>query len=223
MNIKRIALVLVLVLLTVGGGIGYTYHSERTPERAMSELQAGIKSRDYNKVKQYADLGALIETTYDESTKIMADNIESLSKTYPQDWFFRHDTAFMQNYIAARRGDDLVFIQRTLDFYMDQQATPLSRVEGQAKWVSDEMTKFEDSYTADVKSVQQKDGMALATVEFTGKDTEYGRLVPHLTVVLELTRQPDEHWKVTRVHNVDEAFDPVLKGIEDYCTLQGWQ
>ena len=146
MNIKRIALVLALVLLTVGGGIGYTYHAERTPEHALAELQAGIKSRDYNKVKQYADLGALIETTYDESTKIMADNIESLSKTYPQDWFFRHDTAFMQNYIAARRGDDLVFIQRTLDFYMDQQATPLSRVEGQAKWVSDEMTKFEDLF-----------------------------------------------------------------------------
>ena len=128
MNIKRIALVLVLVLLTVGGGIGYTYHSERTPERAMSELQAGIKSRDYNKVKQYAVLDTLVASTYDESTKIMADNIGSLSKTYPQDWFFRHDTAFMQNYIAARRGDDLVFIRRTLDFYMDQQATPLSRV-----------------------------------------------------------------------------------------------
>lgn len=223
MNIKRILTVIVVLLVVVGGGIGYTYQSERTPEHAMAELMNGLAAKDYNKVKQYADVDALIENDYDESTKILATDIAKLHELYPKDWFFCHDTAFMQDYIAARRGDDLVFIRRVLDFYMDDKAVPLSKAEGQAQWLSSEMVKFADNYTAKLTSVQKQGGTAQATVVITGKDTDYGRLVPQLTLTVELTQQADGHWMATRIGNVSEAFYPVVKGIEDYWTLQGWQ
>ena len=113
MRRKNILLILLLLLLAAGGGIGYTYQAERTPEYALAQLADGVKSRDYDKVKKYADVDRLITSTYDESTAVLADNIQALHETYPQDWFFRHDTAFMKNYIAERRSDDIVFIQRS--------------------------------------------------------------------------------------------------------------
>ena len=221
MDRKRILLGIV-VLLLIGGGIGCIYQAERTPEHALSELMDGIKEKDYSKVDQYADIDALIASTYDESTQILAEDIDRLQTMYPQDWFFRHDTAFMQQYIADRRGDDLVFIHRVIDYYMDPKAVPVSKAEGQAKWLSDEMVKFEDSYTVELKSVQRQGETAQAEFVIMGKDTDYGRLVPQLTVAVQL-QQDDGQWKVMRVSNVREAFDPVVKGIEDYWTMQGWQ
>ena len=223
MPMKNIMLILLLLLLAAGGGIGYTYQAERTPEYALEQLVDGIKSRDYDKVKKYADVDRLITSTYDESTTILADNIQALHETYPQDWFFRHDTAFMKNYIAERRSDDIVFIQRSLEFYMDQKLMPISRSDGQAKWVSDEMGKFEDSYSAELKSVQKKDKQAIAVFNITGSEDPYGKLVPQLVITAELEQQSDGHWQVVHIANIEEAFYPVVKGIEDYWTLQGWQ
>lgn len=222
MRMKNIMLVL-LLLLAAGGGIGYTYQAERTPEYALDQLADGIKSRDYDKVRKYADVDGLITTTYDESTTVLAENIQALHETYPQDWFFRHDTAFMKEYIAGRRSDDIVFIQRSLEFFMDPKMVPISRSDGQAKWISDEMVKFEDSYTAKLKSVQKKGKNAIAVFEITGSDDSYGKLVPNLTIEAEMQQQDDGHWQVVHIANIEDAFYPVVKGIEDYWTLQGWQ
>ncbi|TYZ23345.1 hypothetical protein [Selenomonas ruminis] len=223
MRMKNIMLILFALLVAAGGGIGYTYQAERTPEYALEQLADGVKSRDYDKVKKYADVDHLITTTYDESTAVLADNIQALHETYPQDWFFRHDTAFMKEYIAGRRSDDIVFIQRSLEFYMDPKLMPISRSDGQAKWVSDEMAKFEDSYSAELKTVQKKGKTAIAVFEITGSEDAYGKLVPHLTIEAELEQQADGHWQVVHLANIEDAFYPVVKGIEDYWTMQGWQ
>jgi len=223
MRRKNILLILLLLLLAAGGGIGYTYQAERTPEYALAQLVDGVKSRDYDKVKKYADVDRLITSTYDESTAVLADNIKALHETYPQDWFFRHDTAFMKNYIAERRSDDIVFIQRSLEFYMDPKLMPISRSDGQAKWVSDEMGKFEDSYSVELKSVQKKDKKAIALFAITGHEDSYGKLVPQLSITAELEQQEDGHWQVVHLANIEEVFYPVVKGIEAYWTLQGWQ
>ncbi|SFT76175.1 hypothetical protein SAMN02910356_01991 [Selenomonas sp. GACV-9] len=223
MKIKHILLAVLAVIVAAGGSIGYSYQAERTPEYALAQLMDGVKSRDYDTVRRYADVDNLITTTYDESTKILADDIVNLNKTYPQDWFFRHDTAFMQQYIAERRSDDMVFIQRVLELYMDPEITPISRMDGQAKWIADEMTKFGDSYDVSVRSVQTDGTRAMAVVDIKGKDTDYGRLVPQLTLKVDMEQQDDGHWQAVHIANTAEAFYPVVKGIEDYWTLQGWQ
>lgn len=223
MRMKNIMLMLLMLLVAAGGGIGYTYQAERTPEYALDQLADGIKSRDYDKVRKYADVDGLITTTYDESTTVLAENIQALHETYPQDWFFRHDTAFMKAYIAGRRSDDIVFIQRSLEFFMDPKMVPISRSDGQAKWISDEMGKFEDSYTTDLKTVQKRGKTAIAVFEITGSEDSYGELVPKLTIEAELEQQDDGYWKVVHIANIEDAFYPVVKGIESYWTLQGWQ
>ncbi|TYZ27463.1 hypothetical protein FZ041_11250 [Selenomonas caprae] len=223
MKMKHILLAMLAVLIAAGGSIGYSYQAERTPEYALAQIMDGVKAHDYDTVKRYADVDGLIATTYDESTKLLADDIENLHKTYPQDWFFRHDTAFMQQYIAERRSDDIVFIQRTLELYMDPAITPISRMDGQAKWIADEMTKFADSYDVRVESVQTNGTQAVAVVGITGRDTAYGRLVPQLMLKVDLQQQEDGHWQAVHIANITEAFYPVVKGIEDYWTMQGWQ
>ena len=222
-KMKVILAVLLLIVLAAAGASAYAYQSERTPQYALEQLAEGLANRDAAKIHRYADVESVVTTSYDESTDILAVHIEDLHQTYPQDWFFRHDTAFMKDYIANRRSDDLVFIQRCIEFYADDNLTPISRSDGQAKWLSDEGVKFRDNYTVSLKGVEQKGDTAFATIEFTGKDTDYGRLVPHLTAIAELHQRSDGHWQLTRFSNVGEMFYPIVKGIEDYWTMQGWQ
>jgi len=224
MNKKMKAmLVLLVVIMAAVGASAYAYQAERTPEYALEQLGVALAKRDGEAVQRYVDIDSVVTQAYDESTTLLADNIAALHAAYPQDWFFRHDTAFMRDYIAQRRDDDLVFIKRCLDFYGDENMTPISRSDGQAHWLADETVKFRDNYTCELKGVQVTGQTAKATLVFTGKDTDYGHLVPQLTAVVELEQQKDGHWQIKRFANVPEMFNPLVKGIEDYWTLQGWQ
>lgn len=219
----RALLVLLVVIVAAAGASAYAYQAERTPEYALEQLGVAIAQRDGAAVARYVDVDSVITQSYDESTAILVDQIAELHAQYPQDWFFRHDSAFMRDYIAQRRSDDLVFIHRCLDFYGDGDLTPISRSDGQAKWLADETVKFRDNYSCELQGVQVKGQKAEATLVFTGKDTDYGRLVPQLRAVIELEQQKDGHWQIKRFANVPEMFAPIVKGIEDYWTLQGWQ
>lgn len=84
--------------------------------------------------------------------------------------------------------------------------------------------KFTQHYSAKLQGVERKGGdWAEATFLVTGDDSDYGRLVPQMTVKVELVQKSDGHFQVTHITNTDEIFDPIVKGIEDYWTLQGWQ
>ena len=213
-----LALTLVAVLCTAA----FAYSRERTPEYALGEIAAGIGARDYEKVSRYADLQSIAMGSYDESTAILCRDIEKLSRMYPQDWFFRHDTAFMTKYIADRREDDLALIQDIMKFYLTGN-TPITRHEGEARWIADETAKFLQEYDAEVVKVETEGKNAVATIAIKGHDSDYGRLAPKLTLKVALEEQEDGRWKVVRVSNVKELFYPVVDGIENYWTMQGWQ
>ena len=83
---------------------------------------------------------------------------------------------------AGRRDSDLALIGRTLTFYLQPKETPVTRTDGEAHWLANETRKFEDHYTAKVTGIEEKDGTAIATIEITGDDSDYGKLVPSLTV-----------------------------------------
>nr|WP_317430094.1 hypothetical protein [uncultured Mitsuokella sp.] len=71
--------------------------------------------------------------------------------------------------------------------------------------------------------MERKGDWAEATFTITGDDSDYGRLVPELTVKAELMQHEDGHFQVMRISNIEDMFAPVVKGVEDYWTLQGWQ
>lgn len=218
---KGIIAVLVLVALFCTAAV-YAYSRERTPEYALGEIAQGIQSRDYDRVARHADLSALVRAAYDESTAILCQDVEKLSRMYPQDWFFRHDTAFMTKYMADRREADLKLIMDAVKFCLTGE-TPVTRQEGEARWIADETAKFLQEYDAEVVKVEEEGGSAVATIAIKGHDTPYGQLAPKLTLKAALEQQSDGRWKVVRVSNVKELFYPVVDGIENYWTLQGWQ
>ena len=216
-------MVLVLLLAAVCSAVVFAYARERSPEYALAEIAQGIQARDYDKVAEYVDLPALVSAAYDESTAILCRDIEKLSRMYPQDWFFRHDTAFMTAYIEERREADKAFALRAMEMYLDREARPLTRTDGEARWIADETQKFLEDYDAQVVKVEEEGGSAVATIALKGHDTPYGRLAPELTLKAALEQQSDGRWKVVRVNNVKELFYPVVDGIENYWTMQGWQ
>lgn len=222
MNLKKIAMVVLACLLITAGVMGFAYESERTPEYALQQAAEGISRRDYAKVARYVDLEGLVTQSYDESTAILSRDVAKLNKQYPQDWFFYHDTAFMEKYIAERRSEDIALILRTIQLYLDPEMQPVSRADGQAKWISDEACKFHEEYEVEFGKVQKDGKRAIASFAVIGHDSDYGRLAPRLEMQVELSEQPDGHWRVERVANVQELFAPVLKGIEDYWDMQGW-
>ncbi|MFV0637225.1 hypothetical protein [Mitsuokella sp.] len=219
---KGFIAILILVLVAIGVS-GYCYQSARTPEYALDQLMEGVKEHDESKVQRYADLSSIVTTSYDMSTEILARDIGVLQKEYPEDWFFRHDTAFMKKYIAERRNDDIVFINRSLEFFLNPSLTPIGENDQKAQWLAGEADKFTQHYTAKLDNVERKGDWAEATFTIKGDDSDYGRLVPEMTVKAELMQHEDGHFQVMRISNIEEMFPPVVKGIEDYWTLQGWQ
>lgn len=222
-NLLRILTATLLVAIFATVGLVYAKTAERTPEYALEKIIQAVNDKDEATLARYVDTDALATATYDEGTAILARDIEKLHALYPADWFFRHDTAFMTDYIAERRTDDLALISRTLDFYFHPSETPVTRVDGNAHWLANETRAFEDHYTAKLAGVEENGNTAIATIDITGDASDYGQLVPTLTVQAELTQQADGHYMLTRITNGEEIFYPIVKGIEDYWTLQGWQ
>lgn len=218
-----ILIAVLLVALFAVCGLVYAKSAEHTPAYAIEQIAAAIQAKDEETLARYVDLDGLSAATYDEGTAILARDIEKLHALYPADWFFRHDTAFMQSYIAARREGDLALIRHTLTFYFHPDETPVARADGDAHWLANEARAFEDHYTAKLTDIKQNDGSAIATIELTGDESDYGKLVPALTLQVELTEQADGHYQLTRILNGEDIFYPIVQGIEDYWTLQGWQ
>lgn len=222
-NLLRVLTATLLVAIFATVGLVYAKTAERTPEYALEKIIQAVNDKDEATLARYVDTDALATATYDEGTAILARDIEKLHALYPADWFFRHDTAFMTDYIAERRTDDLALISRTLDFYFHPSETPVTRVDGNAHWLANETRAFEDHYTAKLSGVEENGNIAIATIDITGDTSDYGQLVPTLTVKAELTQQADGHYMLTRITNGEDIFYPIVKGIEDYWTLQGWQ
>ncbi|WP_028129950.1 hypothetical protein [Selenomonas sp. AE3005] len=219
---RFLSILLVLVILACGT-LAYGYQAERTPEYALQEIMTGVVKRDQPRVEKYVDMDRLLASTYDESTAILVRDIEKLHRLYPQDWFFRHDSAFMQKYIADRRDNDLKFIKESFTYFWDEKKLPVGKTQGEAKWIAGEAEIFQRDYSARLGEVVKDGNKAVAIVYIKGSDTTYGRLVPELTLKAALEQQSDGHWQVVGLSNVEEVFYPVVKGIEDYWTLQGWQ
>lgn len=219
---KGFIAILIIVLVAIGVS-GYCYQSSRTPEYALDQLMEGVQERDMKKVQRYADLTSIVTISYDQSTEILERDIGVLQKEYPDDWFFRHDTSFMKQYIADRRDNDIVFINRSLEFFLTPSLTPIGENDQKAQWLAREADTFTKHYSVKLDKVERKGDWAEATFTITGDDSDYGRLVPELTVKAELMQHEDGHFQVMRISNIEDMFAPVVKGVEDYWTLQGWQ
>ena len=222
----RLGAILFLAAALIGGAYtGYCYHRDRTPEAALHAIARAVVTEDRKLFDEYVDEDAVLVAMHEEATTLLADNIAALHERHPSDWFFRHDTAFMYDYMAERRAADIAFTRLMLDFYFDEARVPVTKEDGNARWGSDEVRAFAAHYTASLESPVITGDRAMVNVIVRGDDTDYGRLLPEGSVTMELARQTDGRWKLVGAHT-DTArtngFYALIDAAERYWEFQGW-
>ena len=219
------ALVLLVAALIGGAYTGYCYHRDRTPEAALHAIARAVTTEDRKLFDEYVDEDAVLAAMHEEATALLADNIAALHERHPSDWFFRHDTAFMYDYMAERRAADIAFTRLLLDYYFDAERVPVTKEDGNARWGSDEVRAFAAHYTASIELPVITGDRAMVNVIVRGDDTDYGRLLPEGSVTMELARQTDGRWKLVGAHT-DTArtngFYALIDAAERYWEFQGW-
>ena len=222
----RLGAILFLAAALIGGAYtGYCYHRDRTPEAALHAIARAVVTEDRKLFDEYVDEDAVFAVMHEEATALLADNIAALHERHPSDWFFRHDTAFMYDYMAERRAADIAFTRLLLDYYFDAERVPVTKEDGNARWGSDEVRAFAAHYTASIELPVITGDRAMVNVIVRGDDTDYGRLLPEGSVTMELARQTDGRWKLVGAHT-DTArtngFYALIDAAERYWEFQGW-
>lgn len=224
-RLRLSALVLLVAALIGGAYTGYCYHRDRTPEAALHAIARAVTTEDRKLFDEYVDEDAVLAAMHEEATALLADNIAALHERHPSDWFFRHDTAFMYDYMAERRASDIAFTRLLLDYYFDAERVPVTKEDGNARWGSDEMRAFAAHYAASLEPARIAGDRATVNILVRGDDSDYGRLLPEGSVTMELAQQNDGRWKLVRIIT-DTArtngFYGFVDAAERYWELQGW-
>ena len=219
------ALVLLAAVLIGGAYTGYCRYRDRTPEAALHAIARAVLTEDRKLFDEYVDEDAVLTAMHADVTALLADNIAALHERHPSDWFFRHNTAFMYDYMAERRASDIAFTRLLLDYYFDAERVPVTKADGNARWGSDEMRAFAAHYTAGVEPAAIEGDRAHVVCLVRGDNTDYGRLLPEGSVTMELARQSDGRWKLVRVTTDtarENGFYAFVDAAERYWELQGW-
>ncbi|WP_039981166.1 hypothetical protein [Selenomonas sp. oral taxon 149] len=218
------AAVLLIVLLMFCAYMGFGYWKKHTPEAALAHIAHAVVAEDRVTFDQYVDTDAVLAGLSEDAVALLTENIDALHTRHPSDWFFRHDAAFMEQYMAERRAADIAFVRAALDYYFDSSRVPISRTDGTARWASDEMRAFAAAYTVTVGAVRTDGDRAEADAVLRGNDSTYGRLLPSAAVTFELVRAEDRRWKLVRVRTAadEHGFFAFVDAAERYWALQGW-
>ena len=222
----RIYLMCILAAAALGVGAYAVYdRCVHTPEYALREIRAAVSAKDEALFAAYVDVDALLVDMHENTTALLAEHIQELHERHPEDWFFRHDRAFMYDYMQKRRERDVAMAHAMLTYYFDDARVPVTREDGAARWGSDEMRAFAAHYTADMEPAVIAGDRASVLCRVYGDDTDYGRLLPEGFVTAELVRRENGRWKLVRIRT-DPArangFYAFIDAAERYWELQGW-
>ena len=227
MKKKYLCAALLLVCLAMDGLVcAKKYLQENTHEYALMQMLAAIEQKDAARFETYVDVERVLYGIHENASELLAAHIGELHMLYPADWFFRHDAAFMEGYMAERRARDVAAARAMLDYYFDEKRVPVTREDGAARWGADEMRMFAAHYAAASIALTVADETnAVYLCSFRGDESAYGRLMPEGNVWLVLERQDTGRWKLVRIETSDRSeggFYAFADAAERYWTLQGW-
>ena len=149
MKKKYLCAALLLVCLAMDGLVcAKKYLQENTHEYALMQMLAAIEQKDAARFETYVDVERVLYGIHENASELLAAHIGELHMRYPADWFFRHDAAFMEGYMAERRARDVAAARAMLDYYFDEKRVPVTREDGAARWGADEMRMFAAHYAA---------------------------------------------------------------------------
>ena len=224
-RLRRRAILLLSLVLIGGAYTVYADQRTRTPEAALMQILHAVRTEDRQLFDTYVDEDAVLTSLHTDVSTLLVDDIDALHARHPADWFFRHDSAFMKNYMEQHRTEHLDAARAALDFYFDTQRVPVTKTDGNARWGSDEMRAFAAHYTADMEPAVIAGDRASVLCRVYGDDTDYGRLLSEGFVTAELVRRENGRWKLVRIRT-DPArangFYAFIDAAERYWELQGW-
>ena len=222
----RLSAILLLAFALIGGAYtGYCYHRDRTPEAALHQIARAVLTEDRKLFAEYVDEDAVLTTMHEDVSTLLADNIAILHERHPRDWFFRHDSAFMRDYMAEHRTEYIDVARMVLTYYFDAERVPVTKAEGNARWGSDELRAFAAHYTVNTEPAVISGDRAAIVCRVRGDDSDYGRLLPEGSLTMELERQASGHWKLVHIWTDiarEHGFYSFVDAAERYWELQGW-
>lgn len=223
---RSIAAVLLLVTAAAAGIVyAKTYFKAHTHEYALMQIITAIETKDQALFAEYADVDRVLFGIHENISELLGEHIEVLHERHPDDWFFRHDAAFMENYMAERRPRDVAAARLMLDYYFDDTLVPVTREDGAARWWADELRMFAAHYNAGTSAVEDGEARAVYMCRLQGDESAYGRLLPAGYVMLVLEKQENGRWKLVQAvtnDNAEEGFYAFVDAAERYWALQGW-
>ena len=224
-RLRRRAILLLALVLIGGAYTVYADWRDRTPEAALMQIAHAVRTEDRQLFDTYVDEDAVLETMYADTAALLADNIEVLHERHPSDWFFRHDSAFMRDYMAEHRTEYIDVARMVLTYYFDAERVPVTKAEGNARWGSDELRAFAAHYTVNTEPAVISGDRAAIVCRVRGDDSDYGRLLPEGSLTMELERQASGHWKLVHIWTDiarEHGFYSFVDAAERYWELQGW-
>lgn len=231
--LRVLAGLLLIAALTAGLFEGWQYcqcRKARTSAYALEQIAAALTAKDQALFEEFVDVDGVLLSMHRNAAGLLSEHMNALHERYPDDWFFRHDAAFMQRYMEERRARDIDAARRMIDFYFDEHRMPVTRADGAARWGADEMRAFVEHYTVRAKTYMRDDalesGGATYTATVAGDDSTYGRLLPAGDFYLLLRRQEDGRFRLVGLAVREDAdahgFYPLVDAVERYWALQGW-
>lgn len=222
----RLSAILLLLAALIGGAYtGYCYHRDRTPEATLYRIVRAVTTEDRDLFDEYVDADAVLTAMHTDVSDLLADNIAALHERHPRDWFFRHDAAFMRDYMAEHRTAYVDLARMVLTYYFDTERVPVTKEEGSARWCSDEARAFAAHYTVSMEPAAIVGDRATMVCLVHGDDSDYGRLLPEGSLTMELVRQESGRWKLVRIRTDtvrEHGFYSFVDAAERYWELRGW-
>jgi hypothetical protein len=222
----RLGAILFLAAVLIGGAYtGYCYHRDRTPEAALHQIVRAVLTEDRKLFDEYVDEDAVLTAMHEDVSSLLADNIAALHERHPHDWFFRHDSAFMRDYMADHRTEYIDMARMVLTYYFDAERVPVTKAEGNARWGSDELRAFAAHHSVSMEPAVLSGDRAAIICRVRGDDSDYGRLLPEGSLTMELARQASGHWKLVHIWTDTvrtNGFYAFVDAAERYWKLQGW-
>lgn len=195
MKFKLIVVLLLVIAMLFGGAWWYFHIHTKTPEYALQQVETSLTKHDLDRFHRYVDLDALLDASYDD---FMAGLV--LSDTAGSE----EEKAAIGDFTQMLKAPLLTSFKSAVEQYVTTGAWPGA---GSGSGTALDASQF-----------LEKSG--LAELEYRGldgltKDEEKGRATAEIRVFqqevddefvfdVELTKQDDGDWRVTRVANVKE-------------------
>ena len=169
----RLGAILFLAAALIGSAYtGCCYHRDRTPEAALHQIVRAVLTEDRKLFDEYVDEDAVLTAMHEDVSTLLADNLAALHERHPRDWFFRHDSAFMRDYMADHRTEYIDMARMVLTYYFDAERVPVTKAEGNAHWGSDELRAFAAHYSVSMEPAVLSGDRAAVVCRVRGDDSD---------------------------------------------------